>query len=102
MKQATSFAVAPPLAPTRARSDSKPWYRQFWPWFLIALPLSSVVLSFATLYVATTHADTVVPHEGDDSSFSAPRDPSADTSAAAAILRAKATAAAAAKDRQTP
>lgn len=54
------------------RSDSKPWYRQFWPWFLIALPLSSVVMSFATLYVAIDGADEVLPHEGDSTSYSAP------------------------------
>ena len=54
-----------------------PWYRQFWPWFLIVLPASSVVFSFATLYVAIRHADEVMPHEGDSSSCSAPREPAA-------------------------
>lgn len=37
-----------------------PWYRQFWPWFLIALPAVSVVFSFATLSVALRHGDTLV------------------------------------------
>lgn len=27
----------------------KPWYKQFWPWFLLFLPLSAVVGSFVTL-----------------------------------------------------
>ncbi|MFQ3249782.1 FixH family protein [Glaciecola sp.] len=34
-------------------SDIKPWYKQFWPWFLICIPVSSfivggIVISFAT------------------------------------------------------
>jgi hypothetical protein len=33
--------------------DIKPWYKQFWPWFLICIPVSSfivggIVISFAT------------------------------------------------------
>lgn len=28
-----------------------PWYKQFWPWFLIVLPLSVVIASFVTLYI---------------------------------------------------
>jgi len=47
---------------TRAglRTDTKPWYRQFWPWFIIALPASSVVFSIATLVVAVRNADSLV------------------------------------------
>lgn len=37
-----------------------PWYRQFWPWFLIALPGSVVIASFMTLYIAARHADDLV------------------------------------------
>ena len=32
--------------------DSEPWYRQFWPWFLIALPASVVVAGLTTVYLA--------------------------------------------------
>ncbi|MAL93714.1 MAG: hypothetical protein CME40_01315 [Haliea sp.] len=39
---------------------STPWYRQFWPWFLIALPGSVVIASFYMLYIATRHADDLV------------------------------------------
>lgn len=37
-----------------------PWYRQFWPWFLIALPASVVVASFNFMYIAFHHADDLV------------------------------------------
>ena len=37
-----------------------PWYRQFWPWFLIALPGSVVIAGLATLYIAHRHADDLV------------------------------------------
>lgn len=37
-----------------------PWYRQFWPWFVIALPAASVLFSFATLAVAVRNADSLV------------------------------------------
>jgi hypothetical protein len=81
----SSAGVAPPL-PSRARlrTDSKPWYRQFWPWFLIALPASSVAFGFATLFIAVRHADTVVPHEGDSGSYAVPREPARHGEAASA------------------
>ena len=37
-----------------------PWYRQFWPWFLIALPGSVVIASIITLFIAADKPDTVV------------------------------------------
>ncbi|GDY26039.1 hypothetical protein AHAT_19290 [Agarivorans sp. Toyoura001] len=37
------------------------WYKQFWPWFLIALPMAAVVASLTTFYIAaTTDNDMVV------------------------------------------
>jgi len=39
---------------------AQPWYRQFWPWFLIAVLGLSVVASFAMLVVAVRHADSLV------------------------------------------
>ncbi|KGE03332.1 CcoH-like protein [Pseudohaliea rubra DSM 19751] len=45
------------------REDSAPWYRQFWPWFLIVLPGSVVVAAFVTLYIAHRHADDLVVDE---------------------------------------
>ncbi len=40
--------------------DDKPWYRQFWPWFLIALPASAVVAGIATYYVALPGSQDLV------------------------------------------
>jgi hypothetical protein len=36
------------------------WYRQFWPWFLIALPLASVLGGVATLFIAMHDPDGLV------------------------------------------
>lgn len=41
-------------------TDLRPWYRQFWPWFLILLPASAVVAGIATVVVANLHADDLV------------------------------------------
>ena len=32
--------------------DTSPWFRQFWPWFVIALPATAVIASFVTLWIA--------------------------------------------------
>ena len=36
-----------------------PWYRQFWPWFLIALPASAVAGSLLSVYLALRHPDVI-------------------------------------------
>ena len=43
--------------------DNKPWYKHPWLWFLIAIPVVSVTLSFTMLFVALNHKDSEV--EGD-------------------------------------
>lgn len=40
--------------------DTTPWYRQFWPWFLIALPATVVVAGISTLVIAIRHDDSLV------------------------------------------
>ncbi len=41
-------------------SPLKPWYRQFWPWFIIALPASAVIAGLFTLSLALRYQDAVV------------------------------------------
>jgi len=38
----------------------KVWYKQFWPWFLIVVPLSSMVLSFTMMNFAFNSEDSMV------------------------------------------
>jgi uncharacterized protein len=38
-----------------------PWYRQFWPWFLIALPALALLAGAVTWSIAVRHADPIVP-----------------------------------------
>lgn len=38
----------------------EPWYRQFWPWFLIVLPGVAVVATLYTVLLANRHADDLV------------------------------------------
>lgn len=40
--------------------DTAPWYRQFWPWFLIALPATVVIAGISTLVIAIRHDDSLV------------------------------------------
>jgi hypothetical protein len=40
-----------------------PWYKQFWPWFIIALPASVVIASFVTLWIAISNPDHLVVDE---------------------------------------
>lgn len=44
-----------------ATDDTNPvWYRQFWPWFLIALPGVVVISSLVYVYLAVQNQDPVV------------------------------------------
>lgn len=41
--------------------DTLPWYRHFWPWFIIALLGASVSASLYMVYLATSTAEPVLP-----------------------------------------
>lgn len=41
--------------------DTLPWYRYFWPWFIIALLGCSVSASLYTVYLAVSTAEPVLP-----------------------------------------
>ena len=40
--------------------DSAAWYKQFWPWFLITLLLSSISMGLLFAYLAIHGADPVI------------------------------------------
>ncbi len=41
-------------------SKSQPWYREPWPWILIMLPMTAVVASMITIWLAIKSADGLV------------------------------------------
>ena len=47
------------------REDTKPWYQQFWPWFIIALPAAAVVAGLATLWISMQTTDSLVIRSND-------------------------------------
>ena len=38
----------------------EPWYRQFWPWFVISIPAMTVVACMYTIFLAVTTSDSLV------------------------------------------
>lgn len=43
-----------------SRESQQPWYKQFWPWFLISIPAVSVCAGVAMVLVAVSHRDSLV------------------------------------------
>ncbi|ABM02777.1 conserved hypothetical protein [Psychromonas ingrahamii 37] len=41
-------------------NNNKPWFKQFWPWFLILLPLLSVVRGVVTVIIAADNKPDMV------------------------------------------
>ena len=48
------------------REDIQPWYRQFWPWFIIALLAFSVIAGLTTVWIALQTTDSLVVQSDDD------------------------------------
>ncbi len=65
-----------------------PWYRQFWPWFLIALPATAVVAGISTLVIATHEPDGVVVDDYYKQGLAINQDLDRDHKAAQLALRA--------------
>lgn len=42
------------------REDTQPWYRQFWPWFIISLLGFSVIASLSTVWISMQTTDSLV------------------------------------------
>ncbi|MGL5452171.1 MAG: FixH family protein [Aeromonas sp.] len=40
-----------------------PWYRQFWPWFIIALPTAAVIAGIATAIIASKEGVNLVAED---------------------------------------
>lgn len=41
-------------------TDTKPWYRQFWPWFTLGLLAFAISFCSVFIYLAVKHADPVI------------------------------------------
>jgi len=41
-------------------ADVEPWYRQFWPWFIISVPAGTVIGCMITIFLAITRPDSLV------------------------------------------
>lgn len=44
----------------KTMEPARPWYKEFWPWFVMLFPASAVVAGIATYYVAAHNDDGVV------------------------------------------
>jgi hypothetical protein len=40
--------------------QSRPWYKEPWPWVIISIPAAAVIMGFITLYLALTRPDYLV------------------------------------------
>ena len=47
------------------REDTDPWYRQFWPWFIMSLPATAVIAGLYTLWIAMQTTDSLVIQSDD-------------------------------------
>ncbi len=47
-------------SPVPEATNPEPWYRHFWPWVLIGLPLAAVLAGITTLFLAMDEPDPLV------------------------------------------
>jgi len=55
----------PPISTNGSHPDFRPWYREPWPWVLIAIPALTVIACAITLWLALTHPDYLVVEDDD-------------------------------------
>jgi len=60
MQQRTQQSENQPGDPQLKPVVIRPWYKEPWPWILIALPLITIIASFITLYLAISRPDYLV------------------------------------------
>jgi len=70
------------------REDTQPWYRQFWPWFIIALLSFSVIAGLTTVWISLQTTDSLVARSEDGMQIVAERRISAEQLAAELQLAA--------------
>lgn len=44
-------------------TDTSPWYKQFWPWFIFSIPAISVIAGISLLIIALKNPDYLVVDE---------------------------------------
>jgi len=44
----------------RNTAEAEPWYRQFWPWFIISVPAATVIGCMITIFLAVTRPASLV------------------------------------------
>ena len=71
------------------RGSPSPWYRQFWPWFLIAVPAAAVVMGITTILLALHEPDGLVSDDYYREGLAVNRDLERDREAAQRGLRAR-------------
>lgn len=54
------------MNPHRKPTDTRPWYREPWPWVAIAIPGAAVIMGITTLVLALNNPDPVIV---DDSTY---------------------------------
>ena len=64
------------------REDTEPWYRQFWPWFIIALPASAVIAGLFTVWLSLQTSDSLVEYSDDGMNVISERNIKAEQAAA--------------------
>ncbi len=42
------------------KTDTTPWYKQFWPWFIMVPPITAILASGVTIWLAMTNAPDLV------------------------------------------